>query len=295
MSSPRQPTHAPMLPAVASDSAAYVIYTSGSTGRPKGVMVEHRNVMNFFAGMDQRIRTSPAGRWLAVTSLSFDISVLELFWTLARGFTVVLHSEHACRAQAKRAVDFSLFYFASDDASAPAGPVPAAARRARVRRRARLRRRLDARAALPRLRRPLPEPGGHQRGHRGHDHRGCRSAPAACVLPLHHPIRVAEEWSVVDNLSKGRVGISFASGWQPNDFVLAPEAFADRKNVMLAQHRRRAAPLARRERRVPGPAGQAGRRAHPAAPGPAGAADLGHRRRQPRDLPAGRRAGLPTC
>ena len=43
------------------------------------------------------------------------------------------------------------------------------------------------------------------------------------VLPLHHPIRVAEEWAVVDNLSRGRVGISFASGWQPNDFVLHPE------------------------------------------------------------------------
>ena len=40
------------------------------------------------------------------------------------------------------------------------------------------------------------------------------------VLPLHHPVRVAEEWAVVDNLSNGRVGVSFASGWQPNDFVL---------------------------------------------------------------------------
>ena len=56
----------------------------------------------------------------------------------------------------------------------------------------------------------------------------------SCVLPLHHPIRAAEDWALVDNLSNGRVGISFASGWQPNDFVLAPEAFADRKNVMLA-------------------------------------------------------------
>lgn len=48
------------------------------------------------------------------------------------------------------------------------------------------------------------------------------------VLPLHNPIRVAEEWSVVDNLSRGRVGISFASGWQPNDFVFAPDAYATR-------------------------------------------------------------------
>ncbi|OLC94175.1 MAG: hypothetical protein AUH86_15120 [Acidobacteria bacterium 13_1_40CM_4_58_4] len=68
---------------------AYVIYTSGSTGKPKGVMVEHHNVTNFFTGMDQRIGEEP-GVWLAVTSISFDISVLELFWTLARGFKVVL-------------------------------------------------------------------------------------------------------------------------------------------------------------------------------------------------------------
>jgi natural product biosynthesis luciferase-like monooxygenase protein len=52
------------------------------------------------------------------------------------------------------------------------------------------------------------------------------------VLPLHHPIRVAEEWSVVDNLSQGRVGISFASGWQPNDFVFAPEDYENRHERM---------------------------------------------------------------
>jgi natural product biosynthesis luciferase-like monooxygenase protein/amino acid adenylation domain-containing protein len=53
------------------------------------------------------------------------------------------------------------------------------------------------------------------------------------VAPLHHPIRVAEEWSVVDNLSKGRVGVAFASGWHANDFVLAPEAFSSRRTRML--------------------------------------------------------------
>lgn len=42
------------------------------------------------------------------------------------------------------------------------------------------------------------------------------------VLPLHHPIRIAEEWATVDNLSGGRVAISAASGWHPDDFVLAP-------------------------------------------------------------------------
>ena len=68
---------------------AYVIFTSGSTGRPKGVQVEHRHAANFFAAMDRTLGTTP-GVWLALTSISFDISVVEIFWTLARGFTVVL-------------------------------------------------------------------------------------------------------------------------------------------------------------------------------------------------------------
>jgi natural product biosynthesis luciferase-like monooxygenase protein len=53
------------------------------------------------------------------------------------------------------------------------------------------------------------------------------------VLPLHHPARVAEEWAVVDNLSKGRVGISFASGWNVDDFLFAPENYARRKEVTM--------------------------------------------------------------
>ncbi|WP_019505919.1 type I polyketide synthase [Pleurocapsa sp. PCC 7319] len=53
------------------------------------------------------------------------------------------------------------------------------------------------------------------------------------VLPLHNPIRVAEEWSVVDNLSKGRVGIAFASGWHPNDFVFAPESYGNHRELMF--------------------------------------------------------------
>ncbi len=53
------------------------------------------------------------------------------------------------------------------------------------------------------------------------------------VLPLHHPVRVAEEWSVVDNLSQGRVGISIASGWHPNDFVFAPDRFERRREICV--------------------------------------------------------------
>lgn len=53
------------------------------------------------------------------------------------------------------------------------------------------------------------------------------------VLPIHHPIRIVEEWSVVDNLSGGRVGLSFASGWHPDDFVFAPHAFGNHRELMF--------------------------------------------------------------
>ncbi|MGH3885888.1 MAG: MupA/Atu3671 family FMN-dependent luciferase-like monooxygenase [Pseudonocardiaceae bacterium] len=52
------------------------------------------------------------------------------------------------------------------------------------------------------------------------------------VAPLHHPVRIAEEWAVVDNLSGGRVGIAFASGWNAVDFSLRPENYTDRRQVM---------------------------------------------------------------
>ncbi|NPC86635.1 amino acid adenylation domain-containing protein, partial [Pyxidicoccus fallax] len=86
------PTHAP-APLATPDSLAYVLFTSGSTGRPKGVQVPHRTVSNFFTGMDAHLARPPHAAWLAVTRLSFDISVLELLWTLARGFRVLLQAD----------------------------------------------------------------------------------------------------------------------------------------------------------------------------------------------------------
>ncbi|HST62245.1 MAG TPA: amino acid adenylation domain-containing protein, partial [Longimicrobium sp.] len=87
-----EPASAPRT-AVDSASVAYVIYTSGSTGTPKGVQVTHGNAVSFFAGMDARVGGPVPGTWLAVTRISFDIHVLELLWTLARGFHVVVQPE----------------------------------------------------------------------------------------------------------------------------------------------------------------------------------------------------------
>ena len=56
-----------------------------------------------------------------------------------------------------------------------------------------------------------------------------RIRAGSVVLPLHSPIRVAEEWATVDSLSDGRVDLAFAIGWNPNDFAIAPDAYHDRK------------------------------------------------------------------
>jgi natural product biosynthesis luciferase-like monooxygenase protein len=58
---------------------------------------------------------------------------------------------------------------------------------------------------------------------------GIRAGSA--VAPLHDPLRLAEEWSMVDNLSEGRTAVSFGSGWHPHDFVLRPERYADRHAI----------------------------------------------------------------
>jgi natural product biosynthesis luciferase-like monooxygenase protein len=50
------------------------------------------------------------------------------------------------------------------------------------------------------------------------------------VLPLHHPVRVAEEWAMVDRLSSGRVGLSFTPGWNPRDYVLGASRFESRRD-----------------------------------------------------------------
>ena len=208
---------------------AYMIYTSGSTGRPKGVMVEHRNVANFFTGMDARISHEPAGVWMAVTSLSFDISVLELFWTLARGFKVVISGDESRALVAGDApsggvtggIEFSLYYWGNDDGVG----------------RDKYRTLLEGAqfgdkhgfCAVW-----TPERHFHAFGGPYPNPSVTGAAVAAvtnnlavragsCVAPLHHTARIAEEWAVIDNLTNGRTGLAIASGWQPDDFILRPE------------------------------------------------------------------------
>ncbi|MGI9423402.1 MAG: non-ribosomal peptide synthetase, partial [Hyphomicrobiaceae bacterium] len=79
----------PMSPSAGED-LAYVIFTSGSTGQPKGVQVPHRAVVNFLQSMAEQPGISADDSLLAVTTLSFDIAVLELYLPICNGATTYI-------------------------------------------------------------------------------------------------------------------------------------------------------------------------------------------------------------
>ena len=226
---------------------AYCIYTSGSTGLPKGVLIEHHNATNFFTGMDAVVAHDLPATWFAVTSLSFDISVLELLYTLTRGFSVVVYLDHDkigddhttdvhdafVPEHGGAPMDFSLFYFSGDAAEGHGV--------------GKYRLMLEgSKFADTHGFKAVWTPERHFHAFGGlYPHPAVTGAALAAitenvqirsgsiVLPLHHPIRVAEAWSMVDNLSNGRVGLSIASGWFPRDFVIMPENYADAKRNMF--------------------------------------------------------------
>jgi natural product biosynthesis luciferase-like monooxygenase protein len=131
-------------------------------------------------------------------------------------------------------MDFSLYYFASDEG----GPASAADKRRLLFESARFADRNGFSALW------VPERHFHAFGGLSPNPSVTAAAFAAItervrirsgsvVLPLHHPIRVAEEWGLVDVLSGGRVDLGVASGWFPNDFVLAPAGTYERRNEVL--------------------------------------------------------------
>jgi amino acid adenylation domain-containing protein len=79
------------------DQPAYVIYTSGSTGKPKGVAVPHRAVVNFLASMAREPGLAADDVLVAVTTLSFDIAVLELLLPLTAGANAVIATHEQTR------------------------------------------------------------------------------------------------------------------------------------------------------------------------------------------------------
>ncbi len=79
------------------DDLAYVIFTSGSTGQPKGVMISHRGAVNTIVDINERLGVGPGDRVLALSSLSFDLSVYDIFGSLAAGAAIVFPEPEAER------------------------------------------------------------------------------------------------------------------------------------------------------------------------------------------------------
>ena len=75
---------------IAASDCAYILYTSGSTGKPKGVRVSHRSVVNFLLAMRRELEIDAQARLLAVTTVAFDIAVLELYLPLVVGGSVLV-------------------------------------------------------------------------------------------------------------------------------------------------------------------------------------------------------------
>lgn len=87
----------PLTPVQGPEDLAYVIFTSGSTGLPKGVMIDHRGAVNTIHDINDRFGVGPEDRVLFMSSLSFDLSVYDIFGTLAAGGTIVIPQATATR------------------------------------------------------------------------------------------------------------------------------------------------------------------------------------------------------
>jgi natural product biosynthesis luciferase-like monooxygenase protein len=236
------PADAGGWPEAAAENLACVLLDPGAGGSPRAVMVSHGNVVGFFGAIDRDLGTGEAGTWPAASDATADLSALELLWTLCRGRRVVLHDEPGrtpdtaavapgSTTAPRRELAFSLFYFGSYAAGRAADHYRLVLEGARFADR-------HGFSAIW-----TPERHFHEFGGLFPNPSVLSAAIAAgterlqiragsVVLPLHDPLRVAEEWALVDNLSGGRVGISFASGWHANDFVLKPAAYQDRQDVM---------------------------------------------------------------
>lgn len=80
---------------VSSEDLAYVIYTSGSTGNPKGVQIKHKAVVNFLLSMQKEPGLTSNDVFVSITTMSFDISVLELFLPIITGAKLIIASKAA--------------------------------------------------------------------------------------------------------------------------------------------------------------------------------------------------------
>jgi amino acid adenylation domain-containing protein/natural product biosynthesis luciferase-like monooxygenase protein/non-ribosomal peptide synthase protein (TIGR01720 family) len=203
-------------------SPAYLMFTSGSTGVPKGVLISQASLAALLESIDQLSPADGPPVFLALSSLAFDISLLELLWPLRHGGSVILQegpgswfSPRAPSARRPGGPEISLFCFPPTDGGG--------ARRALGL--ARLADELGLKAIwIPErhfsaIAGDFPNPALLAAAIAASTRR-LEVRAGSLVLPLHDPIRAAEDWAQVDILSGGRAGVSFARGWDENAKVL---------------------------------------------------------------------------
>ncbi|HEX5750369.1 MAG TPA: amino acid adenylation domain-containing protein, partial [Archangium sp.] len=207
--------------------------------QPAWVLTQ-RGLLHLFETLDARLKPSEGSTWLAAAENAVERPELEGLWALSRGLRVLFPSQEVSASLLhlrgenirSRAVDLSLMFFANDEDSMRGAKYELLLEGAKF---------ADANGFSAVW---TPERHFHAFG-------GIYPQPAllACavatvtrhlslragsvVLPLHDPLLVAEQWSVADNLSQGRVGVSVATGWHVQDFSYAPHHYENRRDILL--------------------------------------------------------------
>ena len=82
------------MPRVKTDDVAYVVFTSGSTGVPKGATISHRGALNTIDAINNKFNITKQDKVLAMSELSFDLSVYDIFGILAVGGKIIFPAQH---------------------------------------------------------------------------------------------------------------------------------------------------------------------------------------------------------
>ncbi|RKH26930.1 MupA/Atu3671 family FMN-dependent luciferase-like monooxygenase, partial [Corallococcus sicarius] len=200
----------------------------------------HLELSEFFVALDARFSPTDGGAWLSAGEAAADRPDLEALWALSRGLRVVFPSEQVTArlvnlggaGRRAKAMDLSLIYFANDEDTLTGPKYELLIEGSKF---------ADANgfsavwtperhfASFGGL---YPQPAVVAAGIATVT-KNLRLRSGSVVLPLHDPLLIAEQWSVVDNLSQGRVGISVATGWHVHDFTFAPGNYEDRRNILL--------------------------------------------------------------
>jgi natural product biosynthesis luciferase-like monooxygenase protein len=185
------------------------------------------------------VRPSP-GQYSILYGLEFRDLVIQIIFGLNAGQSMIFNPENIAEAQRvvseriEKTMDFSVFYFGNYIATEGSDKYSMVMNTAKIADRKKFRAVWTPERHFNEFGGMFPNP-SILAAALSMITENIQIRTGSIVSPLHNTVRLAEDWMLIDNLSNGRVAISFASGWQANDFVLAPEHYATRHEYMLGQ------------------------------------------------------------